>query len=72
MKKRKVAEERTAKQEHLIDEPVSAASEHASANRCTVCGGEVAPFSNESLCWVCRRLKISAWRDSENQIGMQE
>jgi len=40
--------------------------------RCAVCGGDVAPFSIEELCWVCRRLKISAWRDVENQAGMQE
>lgn len=39
---------------------------------CVVCGAEVAPFSTEKLCWVCRRLKISAWRDIENQSAMQE
>lgn len=39
---------------------------------CVVCGAEVAPFSTEELCWVCRRLKISAWRDTENQSSMQE
>jgi hypothetical protein len=37
---------------------------------CTVCGSETTDEiydrdSNEHLCWVCRRLKISAWRDSE-------
>lgn len=40
--------------------------------RCGICGGESAPTSNENLCWVCRRLKISAWRDSDQQIPMQE
>jgi ribosomal protein S14 len=40
--------------------------------RCAVCGNPVAPFSDESLCWVCRRLKISAWRDSDNQAAAQE
>ncbi|HEY3443939.1 MAG TPA: hypothetical protein VGK29_24505 [Paludibaculum sp.] len=39
---------------------------------CVVCGADVAPFSTEELCWVCRRLKISAWRDTENQSAMQE
>lgn len=39
---------------------------------CVVCGAEVAPFSTEELCWVCRRLKISAWRDIEGQAAMQE
>ena len=40
--------------------------------RCTVCGGECAPNSTEGLCWVCRRLKISAWRDSDAQATAQE
>lgn len=35
--------------------------------RCSVCGGACAPNSSEGLCWVCRRLKISAWRDSDQQ-----
>lgn len=40
--------------------------------RCTVCGSECAPTSNEGLCWVCRRLKLSAWRDSDTQMPAQE
>ncbi len=40
--------------------------------KCVVCGDPVAPFSTEELCWVCRRLKISAWRESDNQSAMQE
>ena len=36
--------------------------------KCTVCGAACAPNSAEGLCWVCRRLKISAWRDSDQQI----
>ncbi|MEJ5369876.1 MAG: hypothetical protein WHT08_16300 [Bryobacteraceae bacterium] len=39
---------------------------------CVVCGSEVAPFSDENLCWVCRRLKISAWREIDSQAMMQE
>ena len=39
---------------------------------CSVCGGECAPGSNEKLCWVCRRLKLSAWRDSDSQMPAQE
>jgi hypothetical protein len=35
--------------------------------KCSVCGAQCAPNSNEGLCWVCRRLKISAWRDSDQQ-----
>ncbi|MCC6263961.1 MAG: hypothetical protein IT169_10320 [Bryobacterales bacterium] len=40
------------------------AAKKAPAAQCTICGSEVAPISNEPLCWVCRRLKVSAW--SEN------
>ena len=39
--------------------------------KCTVCGAACAPNSTESLCWVCRRLKISAWRDSDQQIAQE-
>jgi hypothetical protein len=40
--------------------------------RCVICNADSAPNSTESLCWVCRRLKISAWRDSETPINAQE
>jgi hypothetical protein len=40
--------------------------------KCVVCASETAPNSAEGLCWVCRRLKISAWRDSDQQIATQE
>ncbi|MES1257194.1 MAG: hypothetical protein ABUS51_02145 [Acidobacteriota bacterium] len=40
--------------------------------KCVVCGSEAAPNPTEQLCWVCRRLKISAWRDVESQIPAQE
>jgi len=40
--------------------------------RCKVCGAECAPFSVEDLCWVCRRLKISAWRDADLQMSLQD
>ncbi|MEZ5403932.1 MAG: hypothetical protein R2729_29905 [Bryobacteraceae bacterium] len=40
--------------------------------KCVVCGGETSANSSEQLCWVCRRLKISAWRDSDLQMGAQE
>ena len=28
--------------------------------------------ATEQLCWVCRRLKISAWREIEQQAPMSE
>jgi hypothetical protein len=32
--------------------------------RCEVCGQpRSSRNSSDQLCWVCRRLKISAWRD---------
>jgi hypothetical protein len=40
--------------------------------KCVICGAESAPTSTEDLCWVCRRLKISAWRDSDQQVSAQE
>jgi len=49
-----------------------AAGKPAGGAKCVVCGEPVAPFSIENLCWVCRRLKISAWRESDSQQAMQE
>jgi hypothetical protein len=40
--------------------------------KCSVCGGETSIAGPEPLCWVCRRLKISAWRDIEQQMPAQE
>jgi hypothetical protein len=40
--------------------------------KCVICHSDSAPNSTENLCWVCRRLKISAWRESEQQINVQE
>jgi hypothetical protein len=40
--------------------------------KCSVCGGETSGASAEALCWVCRRLKISAWREIEQQVPVQE
>ncbi len=40
--------------------------------KCVVCGAETSPGATEPLCWVCRRLKVSAWRDIEQQMPAQE
>ncbi len=40
--------------------------------RCVVCGSDTQVGSAEHMCWVCRRLKISAWRDVEQQMPAQE
>ena len=42
------------------------------ATKCSVCNAETMSAGNEPLCWVCRRLKISAWREIEQQIPIQE
>ena len=39
---------------------------------CTVCGAETTSGSAEPLCWVCRRLKVSDWREIEQQMPAQE
>jgi len=41
-------------------------------SRCVVCGSPQSPSSHDDLCWVCRRLKISAWREIEQQAPIQE
>jgi hypothetical protein len=40
--------------------------------KCVVCSSPCAPTSTEGLCWVCRRLKISAWRESDQLMSAQE
>lgn len=44
----------------------------ARAAKCIVCGDEASVDATERLCWVCRRLKISAWRDADHQLPAQE
>jgi hypothetical protein len=41
-------------------------------SKCDVCGAETQSSGDEVLCWVCRRLKVSAWRDIEQQMPAQE
>ena len=38
---------------------------------CKVCGNRGTVRKDDQLCWVCRRLKISAWRDVE-KLGAPE
>ena len=40
--------------------------------KCSVCGAEASDAGSEPLCWVCRRLKFSAWHESEQQMPAQE
>jgi len=41
-------------------------------SKCSVCGAETPATASELLCWVCRRLKISAWREIEQSMPIQE
>lgn len=68
-----------AKQEQVVaPEIIESARQGLSAERpqrtvnCIVCGDPATPDAAEQLCWVCRRLKISAWRDSDHQLPAQE
>jgi hypothetical protein len=52
---------------------------NSAAKTCIVCGGSTTPLTGpqgteeEDLCWVCRRLKISAWREmADQQASAQE
>ncbi len=65
----------------VIPEEIRAAAKHAfvadsakpaKRRKCDVCSEEVAPNSTEDLCWVCRRLKISAWGEGEQQMPASE
>jgi hypothetical protein len=40
--------------------------------KCVVCGSDASSEGEEMLCWVCRRLKISAWRENDQQMPAQE
>lgn len=40
--------------------------------KCSVCSAETTNVSAEPLCWVCRRLKISAWHEIEQPMSIQE
>ena len=36
------------------------------------CAEGIALPIHRGMCWVCRRLKLSAWRDSDSQLSVQE
>lgn len=39
---------------------------------CRICSEPGATEDSDGLCWVCRHLKISAWRESETQEAASE
>jgi hypothetical protein len=72
--RRKPVEEKPVVSKEIIEQAKAALSADRPnpAVKCKVCGSDAAPNSNEGLCWVCRRLKISAWRDLDQQMSAQE
>jgi hypothetical protein len=56
----------------LAKQAISADRLKKPSAKCSVCGAETSPASEEALCWVCKRLKISAWREIEQQMPLQE
>ncbi len=76
--KKKVAQESIISPEILDLAKKSIEMDRPAATiRCAVCGAACTRLtgpqsSDEDLCWVCRRLKISAWRDTDQQISAQE
>ena len=66
---------RRAKRNRTVSDPqfeVPTPKASGAQRKCVVCGDPVAQFSTEELCWVCRRLKISAWREADNQMSAPE
>jgi hypothetical protein len=63
---------RSLSDDRLVAEPAIAEPVKRAVPRCVVCNGEATPATSEQLCWVCRRLKISAWREVEQQAPVQE
>lgn len=77
MKKKPIAEPVVSPEIMALARKSIEAGRPVAEKKCTVCGAASAqsahPHPNdETLCWVCRRLKISAWKDSDQQISAQE
>lgn len=77
MKKKSVAEPIISPEILEMAKKSVNADKPASAKTCAVCGAISTPLTGpqveeDDLCWVCRRLKISAWRDSDQQMSAQE
>ena len=73
MKRKSVPPEQPVIDKALLEEAKRSlmAEQVKRLDKCTVCGAACAPNSAEGLCWVCRRLKISAWRDSDQQSAQE-
>lgn len=47
-------------------------SEPVSDFPCRVCSAPGATASSDGLCWICRRLKVSAWQGTGNNDAASE
>jgi len=74
MRRKKIPAPDIVVSQEILEKAKSAAhpDKPPKAAQCVVCGSECASNSSEQLCWVCRRLKISAWHESEQQMPAQE
>jgi hypothetical protein len=77
MKKKPIAEPVVSPQIMAMAKKSIETPRPAPERKCAVCGSACASSAtpvgtDEELCWVCRRLKISAWRDSDQQVSAQE
>jgi len=52
--------------------PVLAPRVVKAAPKCPICGSPSSTNDTDGLCWICRRLKTSAWKDSDHQMPVQE
>jgi hypothetical protein len=39
---------------------------------CRICKSPGATDQSDGLCWVCYRLRVSAWREVEQQLPLSE
>ena len=78
MKKKPVAEPIISPEILLMAKKSVEPPREQPTQKCAVCGGHTVPLTgpqtdaDEDLCWVCRRLKISAWREADQQASVQE
>lgn len=77
MKKKPIAEPIISPEIMALAKKSVDVEKRPATKKCAVCGAESIPLTGpqtqeEDLCWVCRRLKISAWRDSDQQLSAQE
>jgi hypothetical protein len=78
MKKKPIAEPVISPEIMALAKKSVEAERRVPQRACAVCGAACTANTvsqnedDENLCWVCRRLKISAWRDTDQQVSAQE